>query len=149
MLDEGGYKVNSYKKEIEEIVKLCEKAIPEYGEKASFFNAGASEEEIAELYKCGSRKPKKNDPEYSLYDADMFDFPVGLPIAGGLGHMVKARFTQGEKVMDSLKEILQFQQSVETAPLKVPKENFLHFIIRINLIRNSMTTFLHLKERFI
>ena len=44
MLDEGGYKVNSYKKEIEEIVKLCEKAIPEYGEKASFFNAGASEE---------------------------------------------------------------------------------------------------------
>lgn len=42
MLNEGGYKVrkvpenNSYKKEIEEIVKLCEKAIPEYGEKASF-----------------------------------------------------------------------------------------------------------------
>ncbi len=39
MLYEGGYKVrkvpenNSYKKEIEEIVKLCEKAKPEYGEK--------------------------------------------------------------------------------------------------------------------
>lgn len=52
MMNEGGYKVrkvpenNSYKKEIEEIVKLCEKAIPEYGEKASFFNAGASEEEM-------------------------------------------------------------------------------------------------------
>jgi hypothetical protein len=37
---------NSLKKEIEEIVKLCEKAIPEYGEKASFFNEGASEEEM-------------------------------------------------------------------------------------------------------
>ena len=39
MLYEGGYKVrkvpenNSYKKEIEEIVKLCEKAKPEYGER--------------------------------------------------------------------------------------------------------------------
>ena len=39
MLYEGGYKVrkvlenNSYKKEIEEIVKLCEKAIPEYVER--------------------------------------------------------------------------------------------------------------------
>lgn len=39
MLYEGEYKVrkvpenNSYKKEIEEIVKLCEKAKPEYGER--------------------------------------------------------------------------------------------------------------------
>ena len=39
MMNEGGYKVrkvpenNSYKKEIEEIVKLCEKAIPEYVER--------------------------------------------------------------------------------------------------------------------
>ena len=37
---------NSLKKEIEEIVKLCEKAIPEYGENASFFNEGASEEDM-------------------------------------------------------------------------------------------------------
>ena len=39
MMNEGGYKVrkvsenNSYKKKIEEIVKLCEKAIPEYVER--------------------------------------------------------------------------------------------------------------------
>lgn len=39
MMNEGGYKVrkvpenNSCKKEIEEIVKLCEKAIPEYVER--------------------------------------------------------------------------------------------------------------------
>ncbi len=39
MLYEGGYKVikvpenNSYKKKIEEIVKLCEKAKPEYGKR--------------------------------------------------------------------------------------------------------------------
>lgn len=37
---------NSLQKEIKEIVKLCEKAVPEYGEKASYFNKGASEEEM-------------------------------------------------------------------------------------------------------
>lgn len=39
---------NSLKNEIEEIVELCEKAVPEYGEKASYFGTGASEQEMEE-----------------------------------------------------------------------------------------------------
>ena len=42
---------NSLKTEIKEIVELCEKAIPEYGEKATYFRDGASEEEIAQWEK--------------------------------------------------------------------------------------------------
>ena len=38
---------NSLKKEIKEIIRLCEKAIPEYGEKASYFEDAVSEEEMA------------------------------------------------------------------------------------------------------
>lgn len=39
-------KENYMKKEFDEIVKLCEEAIPEYGEKASYFMEPATEEEI-------------------------------------------------------------------------------------------------------
>lgn len=84
---------------------------------------GASEEEIAELYRRGSRKPKKNDPEYSLYDADVFDFPIGLPIAGSLGHMVRADLSKATK--DGLfKGNTTIPTRRRTAPLKVPKKFF-------------------------
>ena len=49
-----------------------------------------SNEEINTIYKRGSRKPKENDPEYSLYDYDTYHFPVGLPIASGLSQRVKS-----------------------------------------------------------
>lgn len=39
---------NSLKAEIREIVKLCEEAVPDYGEKASYFKDGMSEEEITQ-----------------------------------------------------------------------------------------------------
>jgi len=84
---------------------------------------GASEEEIAELYRRGSRKPKKNDPEYSLYDADVFDFPIGLPIAGSLGYMVRADLSKATK--DGLfKGNTTIPTKRRTAPLKVPKKFF-------------------------
>jgi hypothetical protein len=70
MLDEGGYKVNSYKKEIEEIVKLCEKAIPEYGEKASFFNAGASEEEMKQWEENNQIRIPESYKEWLRFCAD-------------------------------------------------------------------------------
>ena len=76
MLDEGGYKVrkvpenNSYKKEIEEIVKLCEKAIPEYGEKASFFNAGASEEEMKQWEENNQIRIPESYKEWLRFSAD-------------------------------------------------------------------------------
>lgn len=51
--------------------------------------SGKSKEEIAEIYTRGQRKPKEDDPEYSLYKYGEINFPVGLPIAGGLSRMVK------------------------------------------------------------
>lgn len=84
---------------------------------------GSSKEEIAMLYKRGSRKPKQDDPEYSLYDAEMFHFPVGLPIAGGLGHMVRADLQKATK--DGLfKGNVTIPTKRRTAPLKVPKKFF-------------------------
>ena len=76
MMNEGGYKVrkvpenNSYKKEIEEIVKLCEKAIPEYGEKASFFNAGASEEEMKQWEENNQIRIPESYKEWLRFSAD-------------------------------------------------------------------------------
>lgn len=89
----------------------------------SAIKQGASKDEIAMLYKRGSRKPKESDPEYSLYDAEMFHFPVGLPIAGGLGHMVKADLQKAKK--DGLfKGNVTIPTKKRTAPLKVPKKFF-------------------------
>lgn len=43
---------NSMKKEFDEIVRLCEEAIPEYGDHASYFLEPATEEEIQEWEKA-------------------------------------------------------------------------------------------------
>jgi hypothetical protein len=40
-------KANYMKREFDEIVKLCEERIPEYGDHASYFREPATEEEIA------------------------------------------------------------------------------------------------------
>lgn len=45
---------NNMKKEFDEIVKLCEEAIPEYGERASYFMEPATEEEILEWEKVAN-----------------------------------------------------------------------------------------------
>lgn len=52
--------------------------------------SGKSTEEIKEIYKRGKRKPKKENPDWSLYDIDEINFPTGLSTASSLGQMVKA-----------------------------------------------------------
>ena len=47
---------NTLKKEIEEILILCDKAIEKYGEKASFFGKPISEEEMNEWEKNNNVK---------------------------------------------------------------------------------------------
>lgn len=61
---------NSLKKEIEEIVKLCEKAIPEYGENASFFNEGASEEDIKQWEETNEIRIPESYKEWLRFSAD-------------------------------------------------------------------------------
>ena len=51
--------------------------------------SGKSTEEINEIYKRGKRKPKEDNPEYSLYKFGEINFPVGVPIASSVGMMVK------------------------------------------------------------
>ena len=61
---------NSFKKEIEEIVKLCEEAIPEYGEKASFFNEGASEEEMKQWEENNEIRIPESYKEWLRFSVD-------------------------------------------------------------------------------
>lgn len=47
-------------------------------------------ENVSEIYKKGSRKPKENEPGYSLFKAEEFtDIPVGLPLFGNTAYMAK------------------------------------------------------------
>ena len=57
---------------------------------------GASKDEINLLYKRGKRRPKKDDPEFSLYDYETIAFPKGLDTASTVGQKAKKYF--GEKV---------------------------------------------------
>ena len=61
---------NSLKKEMEEIVELCEKATPEYGENASFFHEGASEAEMSQWEKDNEIKIPESYKEWLRFSAD-------------------------------------------------------------------------------
>ena len=50
---------------------------------------GASTEELNEIYKRGSRKPKEDDEAYSLYKFGEIEFPVGVGTTASLKQMVK------------------------------------------------------------
>lgn len=51
--------------------------------------SGRETDEINLISKKASRKPKADDPDYSLYEYGAIDFPTGLPIPGNIGRMVK------------------------------------------------------------
>ena len=55
---------NSLKEEIEEISRLCEKAIEEYGENASFFEEPVSEEEMNDWEKNNNAKIPESYKEW-------------------------------------------------------------------------------------
>lgn len=59
--------------------------------------SGKSKEEINLIYKKGARKPKENNPDYSLYNYNDFKVPVGLPIIGGLPQTVKNDLKTAQK----------------------------------------------------
>lgn len=61
---------NNLKKEIKEIVKLCEKAVSEYGAKASFFNEGASEEEMKQWEEKNGIRIPESYKEWLRFSAD-------------------------------------------------------------------------------
>ena len=61
---------NSFKRKIEEIVRLCEKAVPEYGEKASFFHEGASEEEMKQWEESNEIRIPESYKEWLRFSAD-------------------------------------------------------------------------------
>lgn len=58
---------------------------------------GKSKEEIKSIYKRGSRNPKKDNPDYSLYNYDDFKVPVGLPIIAGVSQAVKNDLKTAQK----------------------------------------------------
>ena len=74
------------------------------------------------LYKRGSRKPKQDDPEYSLYDDRNVSFPVGLPIAGALDTCTCGFAESHERWIVQRKCYNPTKR--RTAPLKVPKKFF-------------------------
>lgn len=61
---------NTLKKEIKEILKLCEEAKAEYGEKESYFNEGASESEIKEWESKNGIEIPESYKEWLRFSAD-------------------------------------------------------------------------------
>lgn len=55
----------------------------------SLIYSGKTKEEIGEIYKKGTRNPKKNDSEYSLYKFGEINFPKGLNTASSIKMSVK------------------------------------------------------------
>ena len=61
---------NTLKKEIKEILKLCDEAKAEYGEKASYFNEGASESEIEAWESKNGIKIPESYKDWLKFSAD-------------------------------------------------------------------------------
>lgn len=61
---------NTLKKEIKEILKLCDEAKEEYGEKASYFNEGASESEIEAWESKNGIKIPESYKDWLKFSAD-------------------------------------------------------------------------------
>ena len=59
--------------------------------------SGKSNEEIADIYKRGQRKPKKDNESYSLYKYDEIVFPVGMMVQSSVGQMVKSDIDRAKK----------------------------------------------------
>lgn len=74
--EKDGYKMrkvpesNRYKKQMQEIVKLCEKAASEYGEEASFFHEGAQEEEMTQWEEDNGVKIPESYKEWLRFSAE-------------------------------------------------------------------------------
>lgn len=51
--------------------------------------SGKTTEEINNIYKRGQRKPKENDPEYSLYKYGEIEFPIGIMTPSSVKMKVK------------------------------------------------------------
>jgi IS605 OrfB family transposase len=85
--------------------------------------AGKSTEQINEIYKRGSRNPKEDDPDYSLYKYDEIKFPKGLPSASTLKMKAKNDMkTAKEKGL--YKGHVSLQNRKLDAPLWIESANF-------------------------
>jgi IS605 OrfB family transposase len=79
-------------------------------------------EVIKDLYKRGSRKPKKDDSDYSLYDFEQFVFPIGMQTASRVSMNVRADLqTAREKGL--FKGRVSLQNRKLDAPLWIEKVN--------------------------
>ena len=80
--------------------------------------SGASKEEIDEIYKKGSRNPKEDDPDYSLYDYNEFHFFKGVNTAAILSR--RAGFDMSTAWKKGLKYgLVSLQNKKQDAPLFV------------------------------
>ncbi len=59
--------------------------------------SGKNIDEINDIYKRGGRKPKEDDPEYSLYEYGGIEFPVGMHIPSDLPRKVKGDLQKAKK----------------------------------------------------
>ena len=82
----------------------------------------ASKDEINLLYKRGKRRPKKDDPEFSLYDYDTIAFPKGLDTASTVGQKAKKYF--GEKAKDLLSGNVSLENKKRNAALWIESKQF-------------------------
>ena len=73
-------------------------------------------EEVAEIYKRGARKPKDDDPDYSLYKAEDFtEIPVGLPLFANTAYIAK-----GEMNTAKSKGLYKGKVSLQNRKLDAP-----------------------------
>ena len=87
---------------------------------------GCDKDELNNIYKKGARKPKENDPSYSLYNSDDIVFPKGISTASTVKQKVNSYFKQAQK--DGLfKGKISLQNRKLTAPLWIERSQFLFY----------------------
>lgn len=88
--------------------------------------SGKTVEEINDLYKKGQRKPKKNNPEYSLYKFDEVIFPTGMMTQSSVSMMVKNDIKTAKK-NGLFKGKTSLPNRKLDAPLRIESQQFSFF----------------------
>ena len=106
--------------------------------------SGASMDEIKMICKRGSRNPKEDDPDYSLYDFNEIKFMKGLPSASKVNRYAEADMKKAWK--DGLKYgVVSLQTKKMDAPLWVIPENLKYrhncpsYTLFLELLMNGKT----------